>query len=213
LENRDISQLSDEELLSLISKEEITNDEITLNKKHLDITNVMVQYKIEKGNIPISPVLLFKILKFHIKNKIDPDEIFMYLSTILDVDKDGYFLINQRSKDIVYKIFPRDEYSIKWKKEYFDRSKELIHRFIHDLHIRKGKVAVNVQVLYFVFGKWARERKVQTTRFNTFKPIVFKRFEYFNESLKTYLLLDENVVQYITDDIMALYEKFKESQQ
>jgi len=137
----------------------------------------------------------------------------MYLSTILDVDKDGYFLINQRSKDIVYKIFPRDEYSIKWKKEYFDRSKELIHRFIHDLHIRKGKVAVNVQVLYFVFGKWARERKVQTTRFNTFKPIVFKRFEYFNESLKTYLLLDENVVQYITDDIMALYEKFKESQQ
>jgi len=91
LENRDISQLSDEELLSLISKEEITNDEITLNKKHLDITNVMAQYKIERGNIPISPVLLFKILKFHVKNKIDPDEFFMYLSTILDVDKDGYF--------------------------------------------------------------------------------------------------------------------------
>lgn len=211
MEDRDISQLSDEELLSLVSKEEITNDDIVLNKKHMEIVNIMSQYKIEKGDIPISPVFLFKLLRFHMTCKVLPDEIYMYLSAIFDVDKEGYFLINQKSKDIVYRVFPRDEYSIKWKKEYYDRSQELIYRFISEHQLKQGKVGVNVQVLYFVFAKWTKEQKIQTTRFNTFKTIVLKRFKYFTENLKNYLLLDDNVVQYVTDDVMATYNEFKEN--
>lgn len=211
MENRDLSQLSDEELLSLVSKEEITNDDIVLNKKHMEIINIMNQYHIEKGDIPISPTLLFKMLRFHMTCKVLPDEIFMYLSTLFDVNKEGYFLINQRAKDIVYKIFPRDEYSIKWKKEYYDRSQELIYRFVSEHRLKNGKIGVNVQVLYFVFAKWAREQKIQTTRYNTFKTIITKKFRHFNESLKIYLLMDDNVLQYVTDDVMASYNEFKDN--
>jgi uncharacterized protein YihD (DUF1040 family) len=203
LQSKSIELLTDQELLALIKKEDLTKEDVFVNDKHIAIAKILHKYQIERGDQPIPPMLLHTIVKYHLKHQAsDKDEVLLYFSMLYEMDANGCFLISKKSSDIIYDIFPRDEYGSRWRKEYLEKSEFFISQFIKDKQIKKGRVAVNVTILYLLFSKWVKEQKQKTTRYYTFLQIMTKKFVSYQDNLKMYVLIDESIKEHLTPEIL-----------
>ena len=152
------SQLTDEEILDLLSKEDQLWDEdvAQIFDYNDDIVPFLSNYQITPGTTPVSKKLLYKLYKAYSKQPLDQLKFNIQLGNYIQHDREN-FLVNIDQFAISRHIYDTQKTRDKTKSLSFQKH---FNWFIDEAKIEKGRVWVEGFILFYVYKDFCKSRRV-----------------------------------------------------
>jgi hypothetical protein len=170
------SQLTDEEILTLLEAEEKLWDEdiAKIFDYNDDIVPFLSNYQITPGTTQVSKKLLYKLYKAYSKNPLDNLNFNVKAGTYLSHDRDHY-LINIDQFAISKHIYETQKTKDKTKSLSFQKH---FGWFVEESKVQQGKVWLEGFILFYIYKDFCRQRRVNPklgyTNFHKFLKLHFQ---------------------------------------
>jgi hypothetical protein len=150
------SQLSDEEILSLLESGDAEPETQEVFDYEHDIVPFLSHYQIVPGEAPVKKKLLYKLYKTYSKEPLDQLNFNIQVGNYLD-NTGRYYQINLNTFSVSNHIYRAEQTR--------DKTKSLTYQkhfkwFLQEANVKSGNVWIEGFILFFIYKDFCRSRRV-----------------------------------------------------
>lgn len=199
-----INEISEEELLNLIEKNQDVEVELPFINAPNDVLSFVSIYGLKQGKHSVYKKTLYQLYYNSSKNPITYHQ---FLDSMNQLFKNNgrYYEMNKKPVDLIRKIYilkePKQKIKSKAWKAHFDK-------FLARYDIKPGTVFIRHDILYNLYDKWTYKNQnynpLGERQFNSFCRIYFK--EKRMQDIP-WFAVDSNINQHLTEDLINRMKK------
>jgi hypothetical protein len=186
--------LSEKELLDLIKNENTEQTKLENDAPH-DVLKFISTYNLQPGTYKIQFKLLFALYSKWSKERVSRKQFSFVLGYYFETKGAGV-LLNRSALAITKDLFEYLNKKQKTSKSY----KKQLENFIEFYSIQDGTFWIDADTLYYLYDKWAYDKKLHTSVLNKRELTGFLKvfFKYKDKYPKVLFSLSKTILNHIT---------------